>query len=120
VVIALVALTAGASAASTTNYATVFTSFKLKKDSSGGTFKGYIDSPKGKCVKSRTIKLIRKHNGNKDTQGSDKTGNGGKFAIELPKSQIKNGTYYAKAKKKTFDSGQKVCTAHESFSIKIS
>jgi len=105
---------------STTHYTTVFTAFKFKKGSSDSSFKGYIDSPKGKCVKDRKIKLVRKHNGNQDVLGSDKTGNGGKFAIELSNSQIKNGTYFAKAKEKDFDSGKKVCNSRKSFSIKVS
>ncbi len=118
-VVAALAVPAIASA-STTQYPTFFTSFKLKSTSSTRTFKGVIDSTKGKCVKKRKVKLIRTHNGNQHNLGTDKTGNGGKFAIEVPRSQVKNGKYFAKVKKLKFDSGKKVCKSRESGSIKIS
>jgi 5-hydroxyisourate hydrolase-like protein (transthyretin family) len=106
--------------ASTTKYPTVFTSFKLKTTSSKRTFKGTIDSPKGKCVKNRKVKVIRTHNGNQHNLGTDKTGNGGKFAIEVPRSEVKNGKYFAKVKKLKFDGGKKVCNSRESPSVKVS
>ena len=114
-------LAIGASAAvAQTQFPTFFTKFKLERNSSSSEFKGKIDSSKSKCVKGRKVKLIRKHNGNKKTLGDDKTNSKGKFNIKLSTGNPKNGKYYAKAKKKTFESGQKTCLSETSGSIKIS
>ena len=99
---------------------TFFTKFKLERNSSSSEFKGKIDSSKSKCVKGRKVKLIRKHNGNKKTLGDDKTNSKGKFNIKLSTGNPKNGKYYAKAKKKKFDSDQKICLSETSGSVKIS
>lgn len=119
VAVAIVAAFASAAVAKT-QYPTVFTKFKLEASSSSAKFKGQIDSPKGKCVKGRQVKLKRKHNGNTTTLGSDKTGDNGKFSIKLSTSKPKNGKYYAKVKNKKFDNDQKVCASTESGSIKVS
>src|SRR6266480_5652615 len=88
--IGIVAVPASA-AAGQTQFATFFTKFKLERSSSSSEFKGTIDSSKGKCVKGRKIKLIRKHNGNKKTLGNDKTNSEGKFDIKLSTGNLKNG-----------------------------
>ncbi len=114
-------LAIGASAAvAQSQFPTFFTKFKLERNSSSSEFKGKIDSSKSKCVKGRKVKLIRKHNGNKKTLGDDKTNSKGKFNIKLSTGNPKNGKYYAKAKKKKFDSDQKICLSETSGSIKIS
>jgi hypothetical protein len=118
IAVALAALSVSLAWAAT-NYPTVFTKFQLEASSSGGKFKGKIDSTKGKCVNGREAKLFRKHNGNKTKLGSDKTNDKGKFGIEVS-GKLKNGSYYAKVKKKDFDSGKKVCLDVESGKIKIS
>jgi 5-hydroxyisourate hydrolase-like protein (transthyretin family) len=102
-----------------TKYPTVFTEFKLKASSSGGKFKGQIDSTKGKCVNARQVKLFRKHDGNKKKLGSDKTNGKGKFSIDVS-GKLKDGSYYSKVSKKDFDSGKKICEDVTSPKIKIS
>jgi 5-hydroxyisourate hydrolase-like protein (transthyretin family) len=114
-VLAMVATTAWAA----TKYPTVFTEFKLETSSSGGKFKGQIDSTKGKCVNKRQVKLFRKHNGKKKKLGSDKTNSKGKFSIEIS-GKLKDGSYYSKVPKKDFDNGKKVCEDVTSGKIKIS
>jgi hypothetical protein len=44
----------------------------------------------------------------------------GKFDIKLSTGHPKNGKYYARVKKKTFDNGQKICLSVNSGYIKIS
>ena len=114
-VLAMVATTAWAA----TKYPTVFTEFKLETSSSGGKFKGQIDSTKGKCVNKRQVKLFRKHNGKKKKLGSDKTNSKGKFSIDIS-GKLKDGSYYSKVSKKDFDNGKKVCEDVTSGKIKIS
>jgi 5-hydroxyisourate hydrolase-like protein (transthyretin family) len=115
------AVGAGAATAGTMHYPTIFTSYELQGDtSSGGTFKGTIDSTKGKCVKGREIKLFRKHNGDQKTLGDDKTNDNGHFKIDVSASDFTNGRYYAKAKSKTFDGGQKKCNSARSGTVQIS
>jgi hypothetical protein len=116
---ALVAAGAGVAWAAATKYPTVFIKFKLEAGSSGGKFEGQIDSTKSKCVSKREVKLFRKHNGTKKKLGSDKTNGKGKFGIKIS-GKLKNGSYYAKVKKKDFDSGAKVCNDVQSGKIKIS
>jgi hypothetical protein len=111
---------AASAAVAQSQFPTVFTKFKLERSSSSSEFKGKIDSSKSKCVKGRKVKLIRKHNGNKKTLGDDKTNSKGKFDIKLSTGNPKNGQYYAKAKKKEFDNGQKICLSVTSRTIKIS
>lgn len=113
--LAMVATTAWAA----TKYPTVFTEFKLDTSSSGGKFKGQIDSTKGKCVNKRQVKLFRRHNGNKKKLGSDKTNSKGKFSIDISR-KLKDGSYYSKVSKKDFDNGKKVCEDVTSGKIKIS
>jgi 5-hydroxyisourate hydrolase-like protein (transthyretin family) len=117
--VALLAIVASTAWAATTKYPTVFTQFKLKTSSSGGKFKGQIDSTKGKCVNSRQVKLFRKHNGNKTKLGSDKTNSKGKFSIGVS-GKLKNGSYYSKVSKKKYDNGKKVCEDVTSGKVKIS
>jgi len=117
--IALLAMVASAALAATTKYPTVYTAFKLKTSSSGGTFKGQIGSTKGKCVNKRQVKLFRKHNGNKKKLGGDKTNSKGKFSIAIS-GKLKNGSYYSKVSKKKFDNGKKVCEDRTSPKIKVS
>jgi hypothetical protein len=116
--IALAGLSATAAWAAT-KYPTIFTEFSLKASSSGGKFKGQIDSTKGKCVNKRQVKLFRKHNGKKKKLGSDKTNSKGKFSIEIS-GKLKDGSYYSKVSKKDFDNGKKVCEDVTSGKIKIS
>jgi hypothetical protein len=115
VLLAVVATSAWAA----TKYPTIFTEFKLQTSSSGGKFKGQIDSTKSKCVSKRQVKLFRKHNGNKKKLGSDKTNGKGKFSIDIS-GKLKNGSYYAKVSKKDFDNGKKICEDVTSGKIKIS
>lgn len=116
--VSVLALGAGAAWAAT-KYPTVFTEFKLKTSSSGGKFKGQIDSTKGKCVNKRQVKLFRKHNGNKKKLGGDKTDDKGNFSIDIS-GKLKDGSYYAKVSKKDFDNGKKVCEDVTSGKIKLS
>jgi hypothetical protein len=116
---ALLALVATSAWAATTKYPTIFTEFKLQTSSSGGKFKGQIDSTKSKCISKRQVKLFRKHNGNKKKLGGDKTNGKGKFSIGIS-GKLKNGSYYAKVSKKDFDSGKKICEDVTSGKIKIS
>ena len=117
--VALLAIVATTAWAATTKYPTIFTEFKLQAGSSGGKFKGQIDSTKSKCVNGRQVKLFRKHNGNQKKLGGDKTDSKGKFSIDIS-GKLKNGSYYSKVSKKDFDSGKKVCKSVESGKIKIS
>jgi hypothetical protein len=119
--VTLFAFGAGAAAGAQTQFPTVFTQFKYERESSGKReFKGTIDSQKSKCVNGRKVKLIRQHNGNKSTLGSDDANSDGHFDIKLGSGKVKDGKYYAKVKKKGFDNGQKTCLSATSSSIKIS
>ena len=120
-VVLAAAVGAGAAMAGATHYPTIFASYSLQGDTAnGGTFKGTIDSTKAKCVKGRQIKLIRKHNGDQKTLGSDKTNDNGHFSIAVSASDFTNGNYHAKAKAKTFDNGQKKCNSATSGTVQIS
>ena len=116
---ALVGGVAGAAFAST-NYPTHFVQFKLESESGKRTFSGEIDAPTGKCVKGRTVEVIRKRNGNQKVLKKNGTNGNGKFSISLSSGDVKNGGYYAKVKVKKYDSGKKVCEAAQSGTIKIS
>jgi hypothetical protein len=107
----------GSAAASQTQFGTFFTKFVFGPSSREA--KGTIESSKSKCFKARKVKLIRQHNGNKKTLGADNTNSDGKFDIELS-GKVKNGKYYAKATKKSFDNGKKTCLSATSGSVKIS
>jgi 5-hydroxyisourate hydrolase-like protein (transthyretin family) len=122
VMLAAVVLAAGMGEAyaSTVNYPTRFVQFKLKTSSGKRTFSGQIDSSTSKCTKGRTVEVIRKSNNNQQTLGKDGTNSDGKFSISLSSGQVKNGTYYAKAKTKKYDSDQKVCKSAQSGTIKVS
>jgi hypothetical protein len=120
VVGAIVALGAGTASAGSVPYPTYFREFTLKASASHGDFKGKIGSPKAKCVNERKVKLYRKHSGAKQKLGGDKTNAKGKFAIDLSKPKLKDGSYYAKVKKKGFDNGSKVCLDVTSGTIKVS
>lgn len=111
----LLAAGVGEAYAGTTKYATAFVQFTLTQSS--GKVSGKIVSATSKCTKGRTVKLIRQHGGNKQTLGKDGTNSDGKFAISFPSGQVKKGTYYAKAKSKTYDNGQKVCQPARSGTI---
>jgi 5-hydroxyisourate hydrolase-like protein (transthyretin family) len=108
----LLAAGVGEAYAGTTKYPTSFVQFTLTQ--STGTFSGKIVSSTSKCTKGRTVKLIRMHSGNQQTLGKDGTNSDGKFSISLSSGQVKNGTYYAKAKSKKYDNGQKVCESARS------
>jgi 5-hydroxyisourate hydrolase-like protein (transthyretin family) len=108
----LLAAGVGEAYAGTTKYPTRFMQFTLTQSSA--TFSGKIVSSTSKCTKGRTVKLIRQHGGNKQTLGKDGTNSDGKFSISLSSGQVKNGTYYAKAKSKKYDNGQKVCQSARS------
>jgi 5-hydroxyisourate hydrolase-like protein (transthyretin family) len=110
----LLAAGVGEAYAGTTKYPTSFVQFTLTQSS--GTFSGKIVST-SKCTKGRTVKLIRQHSGNQQTLGKDGTNSDGKFSISLSSGQVKKGTYYAKAKSKTYDNGQKVCQSAQSGTI---
>jgi 5-hydroxyisourate hydrolase-like protein (transthyretin family) len=103
-----------------TNYPTRFVQFKLESESGKRTFSGEIDAPTGKCVKGRTVEVIRKRNGNQKVLKKDGTNGNGKFSISLSSGDVKNGGYYAKVKVKKYDSGKKVCQAAQSGTIKVS
>jgi hypothetical protein len=101
-------------------YPTHFTRFKFIARSSGGTFKGRISASTSKCVRGRSVKVIRRHHGGHHTVGQDRTGAAGKFAIKLSASRARNGRYYARVTKKKLRSGEGVCEAERSRSIRIS
>jgi 5-hydroxyisourate hydrolase-like protein (transthyretin family) len=111
----LLAAGVGEAYAGTTNYPTRFVQFTLTQSS--GKVSGKIASATSKCTKGRTVKLIREHSGKKQTLGKDGTNSDGKFSISLPSGQVKKGTYYAKAKSKKYDNGQKVCESAQSGTI---
>jgi 5-hydroxyisourate hydrolase-like protein (transthyretin family) len=117
---ALLVAGAGAAYASTIKYPTHFLQFKLKRSNGKRTFSGQIDAPTSKCVKGRTVEVIRKHNGNQQTLGKHGTSSDGKFSISLSSAEVKNGTYFAKVKVKTYDNDQKVCESAQSGTIKVS
>jgi hypothetical protein len=117
---AVVTAGVGQAFASTTTYKTRFVQFKLEKSSGKRTFSGQIDSSSSSCLKGRTVKVIRKHNGETDTLGKDSTGSKGKFSISLSSGQVKNGSYYAKVGSKKFDNGKKECGSAQSATIKVS
>jgi hypothetical protein len=101
-------------------YPTNFVQFKLKAGNGKRTFSGQIAAPTSKCVKGRTVEVIRKHNGNQQVLGKNGTNSDGRFSISLSSGEVKNGTYYAKAKVKKYDNDEKVCEAAQSFTIKVS
>jgi hypothetical protein len=109
---------AGSAAASHDQFATFFTKFSFGPSSREA--KGKIGSSTSKCVKGRKVKLIRQHNGNKKTLGADKANRKGHFDIRLSSGRVKNGKYYAKATKKSFDNGKKTCLSATSGSVGIS
>jgi 5-hydroxyisourate hydrolase-like protein (transthyretin family) len=113
------ALGTGMAYADSATYPTRFTEFKHERSSDKNTFSGLIDSTKGSCLKGRRIEVIRKHSGNQTTVGKDTTNGNGKFKIALPSSEVKNGTYYAKAKQKKFNDGDK-CLEGQSGTVKVS
>jgi hypothetical protein len=109
---------AGSAAASQNRFATFFTKFSFGPSSREA--KGKIGSSTSKCVKGRKVKLIRQHNGNKTTLGADDANSKGHFDIKLSSGKVKNGKYYAKAPKKSFDNGKKTCLSATSGSVGIS
>lgn len=120
-ILATMALVAGATIAqASTQYPTHFVQFKLKSSNGKRTFSGQIDSSTSKCVKGRTVEVIRKHNGNQQTIGKNGTNGNGQFSISLSSGEVKNGTYYAKAKVKKYDNDEKVCESAQSGTIKVS
>ena len=66
-VAAIVALGPGTVSADDTRYPTVFKKFKYKVKNGVAKFDGKIDSPKGRCVADRKVRLYRKKSGNTDT-----------------------------------------------------
>ena len=119
--LAIGVLAGGAVAAqASTSYPTRFVQFKLQSKNGKRTFSGQITSATSKCIKGRTVEIIRKHNGTQQVLGKNGTDSNGKFSISLGSGEVKNGTYYAKAKVKKYDSDQKVCEAAQSFTIKVS
>jgi len=92
----------------------------VKKAIALSHLQGKLSSQKGKCIKGRKVKLIRKHSGSKVKLGTDKSNNDGKWKIKIPRDQLKNGKYDANVKKKKFDNGQKVCLSVTSPTIKVS
>jgi hypothetical protein len=122
VVVSLVALGAGVASATTIKYDTAFKKFEFQSDASGGEFKGKLASRKGACIKQRKVKLIRKHSGNEQKLGSDKTNGKGKWDIDLSTGQLKNGKYFAEVTKKDLggDGEKEVCLADKSGKIEVS
>ena len=117
---AALAASVGGAYASTLKHPTRFVQFKLQTSSGNRTFSGQIDSSTSNCVKGRTVKLIRKSNGNQKTLGKDNTSSKGKFSIALSSGQVKNGSYYAKVGTKKYDNDQKECESAQSGTIKVS
>jgi 5-hydroxyisourate hydrolase-like protein (transthyretin family) len=109
----------GMAYADNATFPTEFTEYRHERSSDKNTFSGRIDSTKGSCLKGRKVELIRKHSGNQTTLGKDTTTGNGKFKIDLPNSEVKDGTYYAKAKQKKFNDGDK-CLEGQSGTIKVS
>ena len=105
--------------ANTTTFSTRFIEFKHERSSDRNTFSGQIDSTKSSCLKGRKVEVVRKHSGNQTTIGKDTTGGSGKFRIALPTAEEKDGTYYAKAKQKKFNDGDK-CLEGQSGTVKVS
>lgn len=113
------ALGTGMAYAATATFPTRFTEFRHERSSDKNTFSGQIDSTKGSCLKGRRVEVIRKHSGKQTTVGKDTTSGNGKFRIALPSAEVKDGTYYSKAKQKKFNDGDK-CLEGQSGSIKVS
>jgi 5-hydroxyisourate hydrolase-like protein (transthyretin family) len=118
-VVGVTAMCAGEAYADTSSFPTRFTEFKLERSSGKRTFSGQIDSTNSGCLKGRKVELIGKHSGNQTTLGKDMTNGDGKFKVALPGSEVKDGTYYAKAKQKKFNNGDK-CVEGQSGTIKVS
>ena len=118
-IVGALALGTGMAYADTATFPTRFTEFKHERSSDKNTFSGQIDSTKGSCLKGRKVEVIRKHGGNQTTLGKGTTSGNGKFRIALPSAEVKDGTYYAKAKQKKFNDGDK-CLEGQSGSIKVS
>jgi hypothetical protein len=106
--LAALAAASGPAAAGTGKAPTFFTQFNLD----GASFKGKIDSSKGKCFKDRKIILVRKRGGDKKRPGADKTNDKGKFKIRVG-DDPKNGKYFAQAK----DTG--ACHGEKSVRIEV-
>jgi hypothetical protein len=123
IAVGAVALCVGVASAATVDYETAFKKFKFKTEASQTEFKGKLASTKGKCVKQRKVKLIRKHDGNKQTLGTDKTNGKGKWDISLS-GVAKVGKYYAQVKKKSLGTNgagdKQVCLAEKSGKLNVS
>lgn len=106
----------GVASAASVQAPTVVKKFKLSQDSSGRTFSGKIDSSKGKCKKSRKVKVIFKRN----VLASEKTDGQGKFKTQLP-GVLDPGTYFLKVRKSSYRrKGNKVsCGKAKSPTIKV-
>jgi hypothetical protein len=104
----------------TARYPTHFTRFKFIARTSGGKFQGRIGAPTSKCVRDRRVRLIRVRHGDRHTVGQDTTSATGQFAIRLSGSKAKNGRYYGRVPKATFDSGHTVCEGARSRAITVS
>lgn len=118
-VVGVLAIGGSVAYAGTVTYPTRFTEFKLERDSGKRTFSGQIGSTKSSCLKGRKVELIRKHSGDQTMLGKDTTSSNGKFKIVLTSSQVKDGTYFAKAKQKKLNNGDK-CLEGQSGTIKVS
>jgi hypothetical protein len=71
-------------------------------------------------VRDRRVRLIRVRHGDRHTVGQDTTSATGQFAIRLSGSKAKNGRYYGRVPKATFDSGHTVCEGARSRAITVS
>lgn len=107
VLAALTVLALGAAAASAgqSQYATVFKKFEFQAGSGSKEFSGKIDSNKSRCFQDRKVVVYLKKDGDKQKLGGDETNNKGKFEIGVGGS-LKNGKYFAEAKKSSFENGK--------------
>jgi hypothetical protein len=84
------ALPASSASGATTYRTKVVVSLKFP------AFHGSLQSPRGSCVSSRTVKLFRKKSGPDKQLGVDSSEDNGKWSIPIGNRLI-SGAYYAKA-----------------------
>ena len=99
-------------------FPTFFTTKTFKVSASKAVFKGTLASPEEKCIKGRKAKLIRKHDGDKDTLASDESDSDGNFKLKVENPPLE-GKFYGLIKQKKLNSGA-VCLEKQTGSLTIS
>ena len=99
-----------------------YPTFVTKFDRTGPEkFAGKIDSGKGRCEERRQVVLYRKHDGDKNRLGSDRTSRRARFVVKLG-HRARDGGYFAKVGESHFrtSSGKlRTCRAARSGQIDV-